>query len=156
MTYRSLLLIAAVFWTSTSFSQVSLPNSVVSSVPRQLGSPVLIAETTIEATREGTSILQSTMIDNLSDRAIKEITLGCVSPSSDGRIVLTVGSPIVFQELLPSAGSRRLSTQRFPTCVAAPLGKVTFFVARARYEDDKEYVADLAAIKAELSRHANP
>lgn len=136
------------FLTSPAFVALTCLAQSTSSLPQQLGSPVIIDEVTV--TRD--SVVQRSRISNHSDRSIKAITLGCVSEPLGSDPQVAIGSPVVFNDSLPPSASRQLTTQSFPTCITKPHGHVILFVARARYDDNSEYIADVAAIKSELSR----
>jgi len=117
---------------------------------QQLGSPIAIDASEVRSD----SVLRWSQITNQSDRAVKAVTLGCFVQSPNGQIAFEIGMPNEFGRVLRPGASTELPPQDLAKHATKPAAHVIFFVARAQYDDNSEYVADIAAMRATLFRKA--
>jgi hypothetical protein len=152
MRNRVLLIVLAIS-TCTCFAQARSNSHHQRFIIHQLGSPVSIDEA--EIGRD--FLLKWAVITNQSDRPIESVTLACLEEGIDGGAQVVLGSAEQFKTALVPNTSEEISNHiNFPQCNKGPHLNVVFFVARAKYQDNSEYAADLAAIQAEFTRRSKP
>ena len=148
MKNRVLLIVLAIS-AYTCFAQLRSNGHHERIITHQLGSPVSIDE--YEIGRDFS--LKWAVITNESDRPIQSVTLACVEEEIEGGAQVVVGSTEEFKTALVPSTSEQLSNHiNLPQCSKEPHLNVVFFVARAKYQDNSEYAADLSAIQAEFAR----